>query len=159
MGKKKSHTSSDDWQTPGYIYKPLDAEFHFDFDPCPLNHDVGKWDGLKVSWGKRTFCNPPYTFRLKERFVLKAIAEARLGKLVVMLLPVSTSTTLFHDIILENTSEPVRFIKRRIRFIGHKYNGELTAKGSPMHDSMIVIFGTSDEITRQSMAVQKKLFA
>ena len=32
------HFSSltDEWKTPDSVYKALDDEFHFDFDPCPL---------------------------------------------------------------------------------------------------------------------------
>ncbi|MBL0144904.1 MAG: hypothetical protein IPP48_03250 [Chitinophagaceae bacterium] len=101
----------------------LTIGFKFDFDPCPLNHDVNKWDGLKIEWGKRNFINPPYSKELKAPFILKAVEEAKKGKLCVMLLPVSTSTKLFHDIILQNISEPVKFFKRRIKFIGYNSRG------------------------------------
>ena len=56
-----------------------------------------------------------------------------------MLLPVSTSTKLFHNYILPNAKE-IRFIKGRIKFIGINTKGELVNNKSPMHDSMIVIF-------------------
>ena len=35
----QSH-KSDDWATPSWIYDQLDAEFHFNFDPCPLNSEI-----------------------------------------------------------------------------------------------------------------------
>ena len=40
--------NSDHWKTPTSLYKKLDDEFHFDFDPCPLHAD---FDGLAVEWG------------------------------------------------------------------------------------------------------------
>ncbi len=44
FGKKE-----DNIQTPEDLYTELDSEFHFTFDPCPLNP---KFDGLKVNWEK-----------------------------------------------------------------------------------------------------------
>lgn len=56
-----------------------------------------------------------------------------------MLLPVSTSTVLFHDFIQPNAKE-IRFVKGRIKFVGVNAKGELVSNKSPMHDSMVVIF-------------------
>ena len=58
-----------------------------------------------------------------------------------MLLPVSTSTKLFHDHIKSNAKE-IRFVRGRIAFEGINTFGVKVGKGAaPMHDSMIVIFG------------------
>ena len=58
-----------------------------------------------------------------------------------MLLPVSTSTVLFHDFIQPNAKE-IRFVRGRISFEGVNTLGEQVGEGSkPMHDSMIVVFG------------------
>lgn len=137
--KNRNLNHKDDWATPGYIYGPLNEEFSFNFDPCPLHHDIERWDGLEIEWKERNFINPPYSVELKKLFVLKAIEESKKGKLCVMLIPVSTSTKLFHDHILPNKKE-IRFVKRRIKFKGINTKGEYTEKGSAMHDSMIVIF-------------------
>lgn len=133
---------SDNWSTPDYFYNSLNEEFNFNFDPCPLEYGeiIPEKNGLLIDWGSRSFVNPPYSKGLKDKFVFKAVEEFKKGKLIVMLLPVSTSTKLFHDIILANVTEPVRFIKGRIKFVGHNYKGELISNGSPMHDSMVVIF-------------------
>jgi hypothetical protein len=103
----------------------------------------------------RCFVNPPYSRKLKEAFVNKAIEESRKGKLCVMLLPVSTSTKLFHEVIHPNAKE-IRFIKGRLGFIGINAKreyvnwknwdknppiGSKEVNNSGMHDSMIVIFG------------------
>ena len=144
----------DDWKTPDYLYDELNKEFDFIFDPCPFHHDISEWDGLVREWLVRNYINPPYSLRLKTAFVKKAIAESRKGKLCVMLIPVSTSTSLFHDYILPNATD-IRFIRRRIKFVGinskEEYvnwdmcdleapDGVTHVKNSGMHDSMIVIF-------------------
>ena len=75
----------------------------------------------------------------------KAIEESKKGKLCVMLLPVSTSTKLFHEHIQPNVKE-IRFVKGRIKFLGVNTKGEYVTNKSPMHDSMVVIFdGRKDE--------------
>lgn len=51
-------SKSDEWATPRDFYKELDAEFHFDLDPCST-HDNAKCalhytiedDGLTQNWG------------------------------------------------------------------------------------------------------------
>lgn len=138
--KNRNLPHSNDWATSDYVYNELDARFDFNFDPCPLKHDVTKWNGLAVEWKERNFINPPYSKDLKSLFILKAVEENKKGKLCVMLLPVSTSTKLFHDIILKNITEPIIFWKGRIRFVGQNSMGEIVSTKSPMHDSMIVIF-------------------
>ena len=35
--KNRNLEHSDNWATPKEFYDKLDAEFDFDFDPCPLN--------------------------------------------------------------------------------------------------------------------------
>ena len=152
--KNRNILHKDDWATPPYFYDELNKEFNFDFDPCPFHHNIYDWDGLKVDWGKRNFINPPYSRKLKESFVIKAIEESKKGKLCVMLLPVSTSTQLFHKYILPNKKE-IRFIEKRIKFIGNNTKGQWVnwhlwddkerfgikyVKNSGMHDSMIVVF-------------------
>ena len=136
--KNRNLNNVDDWKTPSYIYDELNKEFNFDFDPCPLQHNLEEWDGLSIEWGDSNFVNPPYSRKLKELFVKKAIEESKKGKTCVLLLPVSTSTVLFHDYILPNKKE-IRFIKKRIKFIGVNTFGEKVSNKCGMHDSMIII--------------------
>ena len=142
--KNRNLPHSDNWATPAYIYDKLNEEFHFDFDPCPLKHDITKWDGLQIPWGDpgtAVFINPPYSKELKNPFILKAAEESRRGLICVLLLPVSTSTKIFHDVILANISQPIRFFKGRIKFLGHDSFGRYVTNKSPMHDSMLCVFG------------------
>lgn len=74
----------DDWATPPKFYEKLHEEFEFDFDPCPFNHDLEKWDGLKVEWWNSNFVNPPYSQKLKETFIMKALEESKKGKKCVL---------------------------------------------------------------------------
>lgn len=137
--KNRNLPHSNNWATPSYILNPLMDRFNFNFDPCPLNHDIALWDGLKIDWMERNFINPPYSKDLKPLFIQKAIEESKKGKLCVLLLPVSTSTRLFHEKILPNITEPVHFYKGRIKFEGFDTKGIFTKTKSPMHDSMLII--------------------
>lgn len=138
--KDRNLTHSDSWATPKYLYDELNSEFNFDFDPCPINtgNITPDKDGLIIPWGNRNFINPPYSQKLKEAFVKRAIQESKNGKLCVLLLPVSTSTKLFHDYILPNQKE-IRFLKGRVKFEGVNTFGELVSNKCGMHDSMIVV--------------------
>lgn len=135
--KNRNLEHSDNWATPDDFFNELKNEFGFDFDPCPLN---STFDGLAIEWGKSNYVNPPYSKRLKELFVEKAIEESAKGKLCVILLPVSTSTKLFHEKILPNAKE-IRFIKGRIKFKGVNTKGEYVENATPIHDSMVIVFG------------------
>lgn len=79
------------WATPKELYDKLDEEFHFNYDPCPLNCSE---DRLNMEWGTRNFVNPPYKDVAK--FVTKGFDEAKKGKLVVFLIPSRTDTRWFH---------------------------------------------------------------
>lgn len=145
--KNRNLNHSDNWATPIDFYDKLNSEFNFDFDPCPLNLSEinSENDGLIIEWGKRNYVNPPYSQKLKEAFVLKAIEESNKGKLCVVLLPVSTSTKLFQDYIQPNAKE-IRFVKGRIKFLGINTKGEYVTNKAPMHDSMIVILNSHDRL-------------
>ena len=158
--KIRINKPSDNWETPKYFYEELNKEFNFDFDPCPLNNGLitSETDGLLVEWGQSNFINPPYSQKLKEGFVKRAIIDFS-DRTNVFLLPVSTSTILFHDWILPNNKE-IRFIRKRIPFIGVNKKGQwvnwhLTDRVAPSFveyvkncgtfDSMVVIFNKINE--------------
>ena len=144
---KNIHINNDDnYATPPELYNELNKEFNFNFDPCPYNEGDIINDGLKIDWGKSNFVNPPYSQKLKEQFIIKGIEEMKKGNVSVFLIPVSTSTKLFHDYIKPNANE-IRFLKGRVKFGKINDNGEfyypLNKYGkvqSGTKDSMIVIF-------------------
>jgi hypothetical protein len=79
--------ANDHWATPKWLYDKLDAEFGFDFDPCPLN---AEFDGLAMEWGMSNFVNPPYNRTDKPKFIRKAYEEWKNGKGTVLLIPSAT---------------------------------------------------------------------
>jgi site-specific DNA-methyltransferase (adenine-specific) len=126
-------SKSDKWMTPPEVYNPLNEEFKFDYDPCPIEWETGDADGLLTEWGTSTFCNPPYSETAK--WIKKASDESKKGKLVVMLINAVTDTIAFHQYIY-NIAE-IRFLKGRIKFI----NPSNPEKRAPnVKASMIVIF-------------------
>jgi len=139
--KNRNLNNSDNWATPKALYDELDSEFKFDFDPCPLNTGeiTADSDGLVIDWGQRNFINPPYSRKLKEEFVIRAAEFKGKGRLCVMLLPVSTSTKLFHDVVSPNADD-IRFLRGRVKFEGINTFGERVTTKAGMHDSMIVVF-------------------
>lgn len=125
----------DNWATPQWLLDSIKSEFGEFFDPCPLNAD---FDGLAIEWQQVNYINPPYNRKVKEEFIRKAFAEYTKGKTCVMLLPVSTSTRIFHEIIYPFAQ--IRFLKGRVKFIGVNSAGQLVSNKAGQHDSMLVIF-------------------
>lgn len=81
------------WLTPPDLYAKLDAEFQFDFDPCPYPLPKG-FDGLTCEWGQSNYVNPPFGSIMHEgkkkgptAWVRKAIEEWQKGKRVVLVYP------------------------------------------------------------------------
>ena len=127
-------SKSDKWMTPPEVYEPLNKEFNFNHDPCPIDWKEGDTDGLTSDWGTSTFCNPPYS-NVKD-WIKKAHTEwSKGGKTIVMLMNAITDTKAFHEYIY-NKAE-LRFLKGRIKFI----NPQEPDKRQPnVKASMIVIF-------------------
>lgn len=120
-------SASEEWSTPADVYAKLDAEFHFDFDPCPLGGDQDGTAPLFVSWAnKKCWINPPYGPGIRP--FLERAFEADLA---VYLLPARTDVRWFHEIVLPYAKE-IRFIKGRLKF-GN-------SKNSAPFPSMIVVF-------------------
>ena len=140
MGKINNswYTSGTDlWATPVKVFEELDAEFHFNLDPCAVAENAKceryftpEQDGLAQDWGGATvFCNPP--FSQMARWVRKCYEESlKPGTKVVMLIPARTDTRYFHDWIYHKAE--LRFIRGRL----HYNDGP---QGAPF-PSMVVIY-------------------
>jgi len=126
---------SDKWATPKAIYDPLNAEFKFNFDPCPITWKEGDPDALETEWGTSTFCNPPYS-RVAE-FIKKAHAESCKNKVVVLLVNACTDTKWFHEYCYQKPGVDVRFFKGRISFVDPT---NPTKKQPSPRPSMLVVF-------------------
>jgi len=82
------------WLTPPDLYTRLNAEFSFDFDPCPFPKP-DDFDGLTAPWGRSNYVNPPFGSIIHEgrkkgmtAWVRKAIAEQQQGKQSVLVYPI-----------------------------------------------------------------------
>ena len=88
------------WLTPKPLFKELNAEFGFDFDPCPYPVPEG-FDGLTCEWGKVNYVNPPFGSIMHQgpndkkpkkkgptAWMRKAIEEHNKGKTVVIVYPI-----------------------------------------------------------------------
>ena len=102
------------WATPKWLYNELDKEFHFDFDPCPLNNIMPNFDGLNSFWRSSNFINPPYG-RTIGKWIAKAYKVSQAGAICVMLLPSRTDTKWWHDYCMK--ANEIRFIKRSITYL------------------------------------------
>jgi hypothetical protein len=95
---KRIQRSGRYWLTPADLFRKLDAEFHFDYDPCPypLPRDH---NALTMEWGTSNYVNPPFSKddviggNGATAFVRKAIAEQQKGKTSVIVLPVFVYVT------------------------------------------------------------------
>lgn len=118
--QKSVHFSSlrMDWQTPDAIYKALDDEFHFDYDPAPPHYVIDSLDPQN-EWGNINFVNPPYGRELP-RWIEKGYQQWQLSKTVVFLIPSRTDTRWWHDYCMK--ASEIRFIKGRLKFKGAKWN-------------------------------------
>jgi hypothetical protein len=82
------------WLTPPEMYSELDAQYSFDFDPCPFPKPE-EFDGLTAEWGQSNYVNPPFGSIIhmgKKKgptaWVRKAILEQQKGKRVVLVYPI-----------------------------------------------------------------------
>jgi len=99
------------WLTPPDLYTKLDAEFHFDFDPCPNPLPEG-FDGLTCEWGQSSYCNPPFGSIMHQgkkkgptAWMRKAILEYQKGKTVVLVHPVDKWVLMMLKAILGDSAK------------------------------------------------------
>jgi hypothetical protein len=99
------------WLTPPSLYAKLDAEFRFDFDPCPYPKPEN-FDGLTSEWGKSNYVNPPFGSVMHENrkkgvtaWVRKALIERAKGKLVVLVFPLDKWVLMLVEAILGDGAE------------------------------------------------------
>lgn len=90
------------WLTPPQLMRELEAEFRFDYDPCPFPKPP-EFNGLNAEWGQSNYVNPPFGVVISAKgkkqgataWVRKAIAEYQKGKRVVFVYPVDKWILMF----------------------------------------------------------------
>jgi len=111
--------------TPIKLFKELDEEFHFNFDPArpPI---VGNYNenALTKRWiikskpktKLRIYENPPYDRKLMERFIKKTYVEFKEGRagLAVFLLPLRGTALRFLVKLKEDVE--FRLLEKRMKF-------------------------------------------
>jgi hypothetical protein len=82
------------WLTPPELYRQLNDEFAFTFDPCPYPKPED-FDGLDAEWGQSNYVNPPFGVVIHKgkkkgatAWARKCIEESKKGKKVVMVYPI-----------------------------------------------------------------------
>ena len=82
------------WLTPPELYRQLNDEFAFTFDPCPYPKP-DNFDGLDAEWGDSNYVNPPFGVVMHNgkkkgatAWARKCIEESKKGKKVVMVYPI-----------------------------------------------------------------------
>jgi hypothetical protein len=139
--RSNNHGSSvNDWATPQHIKDYIVREFGEYFDPCPLRSE---FDGLIIDWKPINYINPPYSQKLKEAFIMKALEESKKGAICIMLIPASTDTKIFHKVIIPNGV--VKLIEGRVKFKGYNSKNEYVENKAGQSGSMLVIFGTTEK--------------
>lgn len=131
----KTHLQSDLWETPDYIFEPLNKKYQFTLDPCCIkenakaeNFFTPSEDGLNRSWGNHSvYVNPPYSRGLIDAWTYKCWQESLSGKgnKIIALLPVSTSSKWFHNFVWNKCE--IEFVKGRIKFKGAKYTAPFSS--------------------------------
>lgn len=134
-GKKKEY-----WLTPPELYKALDEEFHFDFDPCP--YPFNGIDGIDAEWGSSNYVNPPFNKsdnqngRTMTDWVKKCIEESNKGKDVVLVF----NTQNLINMLIEAGAE-MRSLKR-VKWLDGK-TGE--AWKSPSNTTAFILRGKHEK--------------
>jgi len=128
------------WLTPPDLYARLNAEFHFDFDPCPYPLPEG-FDGLTCEWGQSNYVNPPFGSIIHQgrkkgptAWVRKAIEEHAKGKTVVLVYPIDKLVLML-----------LSAIGSRVRNLGdvrwHATEDNTPGKGTGRHIACFILKG------------------
>lgn len=146
-----------DWRTPDGVWKALHAEYAFNLDAaasalnakCPAYFDgeTASSDGLLQPWTvagqpARVWCNPPYNpTGAIEAWLTKGIEQAREGVLSVFLIPMSSSTGWFNDLVVPYAEWHT--FRLRIAF----EDPTADARENPKQDNLLVVFNPYSEVT------------
>jgi phage N-6-adenine-methyltransferase len=149
--RKEGRPDKDEWRTPISLVLALRRALKlvFTLDPCadPYHslEDAGvrdfytrEDDGLTQSWGSRVaFVNPP--FSQKDRWVDKAILEAKKGATVGVVLEAMTDGALFQKKCVPKAM--IYLLSPRVRFVDPQIDD---LADSPMRGHYFAVFTSTD---------------
>jgi len=122
--------------TPQALYDIIVNRLHF-IDVCQGSQ---RFDATALTWPNRSYCNPP--FRNKGPFVRMAVQSNRLGREVLLYLPLDPTTSWFKELYRANTLILI-FMKR----MGHsKYPHALYFLKDFKVPQLVLIEGEQDVI-------------
>lgn len=138
-------THRDDWGTPEWLFRRLDAEFHFTLDACAEEHNakceayltearIPAWPGRPGA----AFLNPPYARGVLSEILQKATEEA-LARTVVAVLPVRAGMDWWHQWVVPAAAE-IRFIRGRVAFVPPPAYELSKAGNRPIFSSVVVVY-------------------
>jgi hypothetical protein len=121
--RRPDHHARQAMLTPPYVLEPVRGLLGgIGLDPCtePDNPTgAGLFyslpnDGCVLPWDAQSvFCNPPYG-EARDRWVDRCIAEAEIGRRVILLIPAHPDTRTFQKAMAASAS--VLFVKGRLKF-------------------------------------------
>lgn len=152
--------TSDEFATPSWYWQLVaDAVGGFDLDPASGAEDEPRAstrftkedDGLSQQWFGKVWLNPP--FSEKTEWLKKAHKEYHDGnaELVVILLPVDTSTQWFHGYAAD--ADLLHFQKGRLKF-----SGGGSSNRNPNFGIMLVVFGDYPDELASTLENQGTVF-
>ena len=120
-------STTDDWETPRWLYDAYDRVYQFDLDVCATAETAkcDRWygpdqDALMQPWEGRIWCNPPYG-RQVEAWIARAIwavQSVKTAPVAVLLLPSRTDTRWFHRHLYQAPGVQLDFLPGRVQFVG-----------------------------------------
>lgn len=160
--KGRNSDASDDYATPPWLWRKLGrAAGGFDVDPAsgaesqPIagTRFTIEDDGLSKAWHGDVWLNPPFGDKSsvgggkRGQWLTKARSEVRRDEVrsVTVLLPVDTSTSWFHEHVVE--APVLCLMEGRIEFEGHSA-GET---GNTSFATCLAVYGNPPEALVQSL--------
>lgn len=136
---------TDEFQTPPWLFSQLANRFKFQVDIAArqknclakyycvdfLRYGLEGFDEPQVC-----FCNPPYS--RTEEWVRQCYQESLGGHTIVMLIPASTDTSYWHEIIFKKAKE-IWFLKKRINFWMNNKPYAIDGRPSSGKDAIAVV--------------------
>lgn len=145
--------SRDSWGTPLKLFRWVQSQYPVDVDICASNTNhllpvyfTEENSCLDKDWSEYTesycvYCNPPYSNPMP--FVEKAVEQAKLGVVTVMLVNLDPSTKWF-KLALTACCRVIPLVGSRVQFVPPE---GITASTNPKPQCLLIINGSGNPVT------------